>query len=137
MGNDYPVIWPMQVARVLSLVTVVTAATNTEVFTVLFDIFSANSRVSCPACLKITYNILFFISPFVAFIGFLFAKPWGFLGLFVFPLVALLFGISAIPFVDLLFLKNDENNFNIKLVINMLFLFVTWVLLNKYKYMKA
>jgi len=123
----------MQVARLLAIMSIMTAATNTDVLTVLFDVFATNSRVSCPQCFVVIYNFLFIAAPFFALIGLLFLKPWGFYGLFVFPLVALLFDVPVIPFIDLLLNPRSANWFMIVAVINLGFLFFCWTLYKKNK----
>ena len=117
----------------LNILSIMTAATNTDVLTVLFDVFATNSRVSCPQCLVVVYNFLFIAAPFFALIGLLFLKSWGFYGLFVFPLVALIFEVPAIPFIDLLLNPMSANWFMIVALINFGFLFFSWTLYKKNK----
>ena len=133
MVNETTVCWPMQVARLLAILSIMTAATNTDVLTVLFDVFAANSRVSCPQCFVVTYNFLFFAAPFFALVGLLFLKSWGFYGLFVFPLVALIFEVPAFPFIDLFLNPMGDDWFMIVALINFGFLFLSWTLYKKNK----
>jgi len=135
MTDSVTVGWPIQVARVLSVLTVITAATNTEVLTMLFDFFSENTRFSCPRCFFVIYSILFFTAPFVALVGLLCARQWGFIGLFIFPLIALIFEVPAIPFIGY-FLSNDTIEwFNLSTLINIFIIVIVWILFNKHRKM--
>lgn len=133
MSNHNIICWPVQVARVLAILSVMTAATNTEVFTVLFDVFASGSRLSCPTCFVVVFNFLFFVSPFVALIGLLMNKKWGFWGLYIFPMMALIFEVSVIPFVGLLF-NTEESVWSTFIVFsNIIFLIVSWMLMKQDK----
>ena len=133
MNNQYQISWPVQVARGLAILCVMTAATNTEVFTILFDVFATGSRLSCPTCFVVIYNFLFFASPFVALIGLLMNKKWGFWGLYISPLMALKFEVSIIPFTDLLFNIETSAWSTFVTFSNVLFLLASWMLMKHAK----
>jgi len=133
MTDNNTVCWPIQLARMLAILAVITAATNTDVLTVLFEVFSENTRFSCPQCFVVIYNILFITTPFFALVGLLVAKPWGFIGLCIFPLVALLFEIPAIPFLNLILPRGHVAWFSVVTLINLIMVFLTWVLFIKYR----